>query len=814
MSDAVEVAVAERVDGTYTYGVPPGMELQLGHAVLVPFGRRKLSGYVIGPGDASVVPAGKLKRVARLLDPAPAFDEAQLRFFRWAARYYLVGLGQVISTALPSAYNKRGRTVVLPTDEGVAALAEQAEASGELAPDRALVLREVVAHPGRTEGGLARKLQDELERERIRPAIEGLRRAGLVVTEHREPKGIGNQITVVKLAAGTDAGALPPTLGARMRGVLARLIDAEGELSLRALVQLEGPGARDAVKRLETRGLVERSTREDKEAAVTQGVGEVQRDVVLNGAQQAAVDAVVAGLGAAGTFLLHGVTGSGKTEVYLRIAAEVLARGLQVLLLVPEIALTPQLTGRVKARFGDRVAVLHSGLGGGERLREWRRIRAGEADVAVGARSALFAPFKQLGLVVVDEEHDDSYKQDDTVPYHARDLGVVLARLVGCPVLLGSATPSLESFQNAADGRYTTLSLPQRATPRPVPRIELLDMRGLPPTTAISPPLGLALRDVLDRGEQAIVLYNRRGYAPVVECPGCGSHYECPSCGVGMVFHRRRRRLLCHYCGFHQTYQDDCPACGTAFAILGHGTERVAEDLEALFPDVAVARMDLDTVATKGAHQRILSKFRAGDARLLVGTQLVAKGHDFPGVSFAAVVGVDHLLGIPDFRSAERTWALVTQLAGRAGRGEQAGRVLVQTRHVDHFVFRTLAEGGDFYAEETRLRRVMGYPPFTRLVLLRISATSRDKALGRARELSDVLRASARKAAPHRAIDILGPTPAPMPRKVKRWRFQIVLRGRDVPRFRAWLQDQRAVLRKARGGGVRVGVDVDPRSLL
>ena len=810
----VEVAVALPVDGTFTYAAPPELELVVGHAVVVPFGRQRVSGYVVALAHETRL--RRVKPVARLLDEEPAFTLAQLEFCRWAADYYLAGLGEMLATALPRAYRARTRRVFTPTPAGLDAIA-----TGGLDESvRMTVLREVAARPGRTRRGIGRRLDGEASADEAGRALDALVRAELVAVEEQSVQAPGHQVRTVHLAGAPDD--LPRVPGARMRGVLTRLAEAGGSLDLAALVDQEGPGARPAVRRLEARGLVTTGEREDRTAADPLSFAPDQRPPpTLNADQEVAVAAIIAS--EAGTSLLHGVTGSGKTEVYLRVAAHVLAQGGQVLVLVPEIALTPLLVGRFAGRFGDRVAVLHSGLSAGDRLREWRRIRAGEAQVAVGARSCLFAPFSKLGLVIVDEEHDDSYKQDDGVRYHARDLAVLRAHQAGCPVVLGSATPSLESWQNAQIGRYRLLRLPERATARAVPRLELVDMRGRPGKEALAPELVRALTETLDAGGKAIVLYNRRGYAPVVECEGCGQTATCPSCGLGMVLHQRRGRIICHYCGFHRPFQSTCEACGDAVRVLGHGTERVEEALAEAFPDVGIARMDADTTGRRGSHQAILERFGAGDARLLVGTQLVAKGHDFPDVWVAAVVGVDHILTMPDFRSAERTWSLVTQLAGRAGRGERAGRVLVQTRHADHFVFQLLAEHGPdvdadaFYAEEARQRRVLGYPPFARLALVRVEGADRDVARRRAAEIARKARelaAEHRDPAQPRGIDVLGPVSAPLGRLVGRWRFQLVLRGRDVPRFRRWLAACRPMLRAAHKGGVRVITDIDPRNLL
>jgi primosomal protein N' (replication factor Y) (superfamily II helicase) len=808
----VAVAVALPVEGDFTYREPAGLELVVGHAVLVPFGRRSVSGYVIAVDIPHPGGAFAIREVLRLHDPIPAFTPDELPFLEWAARYYLVGLGEVIATALPTPFRGTSRRVWLPTEAGIEAVAA-GDADG-LDEDRRAVLREVISRPGRTSTGLARVLSAEMDDTQVKRQLNLLQSDGLIAPEDVAPAGVGGQVKTVRWR-----GASAPTdLGARMRGVAARLLDAGGSLDLSQLLELEGDGARDAVKRLERKGLVEVEEREDRSIAIDSDLGGRRTPLPLNPQQQAAVAAILTS--GAGPILLHGVTGSGKTEVYLQAAAAVLAGDppRQVLILVPEIALTPLLTGRFRARFGDAVAVLHSGLGAGERLREWRRIRAGDARVAIGARSALFAPLPNLGLIVVDEEHDDSYKQDEGVRYHARDLAVVRAHFAGCPVVLGSATPSMESWANCKAGRYQLVELPERATQGVPPDIEVVDICGLPATTAIAPVLVEALQTCLAGGGKAIVLYNRRGYAPVVECPGCGGHYDCPSCGVGLVYHQRRGRLTCHYCGFHRTFQPDCPTCGTQFAVLGHGTERVAEVLEELFPGIGIGRMDADTTVAKGSHQRILDDFAAGRTRLLVGTQLVAKGHDFPDVHLALVVGVDQLLMLPDFRSAERTFSLVTQLAGRAGRGDRPGRVLVQTRHAGHFVFRQLeAGGGDiFRTEEARLRRVLGYPPSTRLALVRVEGADRATTHRVADELADALRRSARSLPPARPplVDVLGPTPAPMGRLVGRWRFQVVLRGREPAPFRRWLDSERALLRGAGRERVRVQVDVDPRNLM
>ena len=799
------VAVARPVRGLFTYSVPDGMTLQMGHPVLVPFGRQRITGYVIDVAETTDVK--RTKPVHRLLDPTPVFDADQLRFFRWISAYYFAALGEVISTALPNRIKAKVRRVYIPTDEGIEALA--VDDLDALSP-QAMALREVIANPGRTRGSYARKLEGEVDGAALGRTLDALVRKQWVAIEERELGTRSGRIRTVTLNVAPQS--IPIEGGVRMRGVLARLAEAGGVLDLVTIVQLEGASARDAVRRLAEKGLVTVGEREDRGAAFGGELEDSGAPPALNPDQQQALDAILEGTG--DVFLLHGVTGSGKTEVYLRASRAVLDAGDQVLVLVPEIALTPQLVGRFRARFGDRIAVLHSGLTDAERLREWRRIRAREADVAIGARSALFAPFTRLGLIVVDEEHDGSYKQDDGVRYHARDLAVVRGKLAKCTVVLGSATPSIETWQNADEGRYRSLTLPRRATPRPVPSVELVDMRGRPPGTPLSGELIDALKETVSAGEQAIILYNRRGYAPVVECSGCGATYQCPSCGIGsLVLHQRQGRLRCHYCGFRRDYERTCPACQTELSVVGYGTERVEEAISEALPGVSVTRMDADTTKGKGAHERILRAFKAGESQVLVGTQLVAKGHDFPGVTLAAVVGVDHVLLMPDFRSAERTYALVTQLAGRAGRGERPGRVMLQTRQSDHFVFSHIAADAPldaFYEDEVKQRAILSHPPFARVVLVRLESAD----MNQAQQAGMAMVGALRSLADGEAVQIFGPTLAPLSKLVGRWRFQIVLRGRDVPRFRRWLDSATPVLFGKPARGVRTSVDVDPRNLL
>ena len=792
----------------FTYAVPAALQgqLALGHAVLAPFGPRKVTGYVLDVGPhVPPPPKGKARKIERLLDPEPAFDPTQLQLFRWIADYYRSGLGEVISTALPARLKASSRRVHIASEQGVDALALNA-ATGH--PGE--VLREVIQRPGLTKRGLQRRLREILEPKECERALEALIRKEWVEVEERVSGGTGGtEAWWVLQIAPQELPTLLPKAGKRQKGVVQAIADAGGAMAQSRLKAEQGPYARAAAKSLADAGVLQEELRERHDPVVHGELPETREPPSLTPAQQGAVDAI---LGPPRPHLLYGVTGAGKTEVYLRAAAEVIQRGQQVLVLVPEIGLTPLLTGRFRARFGDSVAVLHSGLTPAQRLQEWRRIRAQVAQVAVGARSALFAPFQDLGLLIVDEEHDDSYKQDDGVRYNARDLAVVRGGMSKCPVVLGSATPSLESWHNAQADRYGLIQLLERPTPRPVPTVELVDMTQQPRDEdgrrpIVSEPVRHALTQCFAEGGQAIVLYNRRGFATLVECGDCGSAYSCPSCGVSLVLHRSKATLSCHYCGFHRRMVDDCPACGGTLEVMGKGTERIEQVLVEMFPEVPVARMDADTTAARGAHFEILETFRKGEARLLVGTQIVAKGHDFPDVSLAVVLGADHVLRMPDFRAAERSFALLTQLGGRAGRGDRAGRMMVQTSNGGHYVFQLLGDYADFAAEEIKHRELLRYPPVARLALLRVEGSVQQQALDASWTLLRRLRATC----DGKTIEVLGPAQAAMPRLVGRWRYQIMLRGNDPRAFRRWL---RGVDLSHPGKGVRVSLDVDPRHLM
>ncbi len=537
--------------------------------------------------------------------------------------------------------------------------------------------------------------------------------------------------------------------------------------------------------------------------------------LILMPEQDAAVRAVreAVSAGAFGVVLLHGVTGSGKTEVYLQSIAGLRGTGSGTIVLVPEIALTSQLLARFRQRFGSRVAVLHSGLTDRERADEYRRIQTGRVDVAIGARSAVFAPFGKVGLIIVDEEHENSYKQDEGLRYHARDVAVMRAKFQNAVALLGSATPSLESYFNAQSGKYGYLRLASRVDHRPMPAVRVVDVRTLPKNSLYSPGLIEDIKQRLERGEQALLLLNRRGFSSVLICRECGAAIKCPSCSVSLTFHKTERKLKCHYCGYLVTPPATCPVCsGIGLKLLGSGTQKVEEELQALFPDARIKRMDSDSVKGRGAYDWLLRQMDRREVDILLGTQMIAKGHDFPAVTLVGVVDADVGLNLPDFRSAEKTFQLITQAAGRAGRGELGGEVVIQTMNANHYAIRhsTTHDYEGFYNEEIRYRSQLGYPPIGRIIKLEIKSPDEALALDAAKSAQNRIRSLMRG----KATVLLGPAPAPVFRVRGQYRFQMLLLSTMRKAIRTLAAEGRKAVEEKYGKRCRMIVDVDPVNLM
>ncbi len=624
--------------------------------------------------------------------------------------------------------------------------------------------------------------------------------------------GTGNDVPILseKVYSATPLAGEPP--GEKQKQVLA-YVRAQGAAGMEELRgRFASPHA--VLNRLVALGHLEVAEVERQRDPFRDQAVPADPALVLDADQQAAVEALVGklreGFSAA---LLHGVTGSGKTEVYLRLIAAAVRSGRQALVLVPEIALTPQLVGRFRARFagsGVDLAVLHSGLSDGERYDAWRRIARGEARIVIGARSAVFAPLVDPGVIVVDEEHETSYKQSEGFRYHARDLALLRGQSSGALVLLGSATPSLPVYRRAREGELLYLPLTGRASGRPLPEVALIDMREAGQDGPLSEPLFAALEENFRQGGQSLLLLNRRGFSPYLICGDCGLGLRCPNCEITLTYHQSARKLLCHYCDYDQAPPDICPGCnGYSLLPEGCGTERLEEDLARRLPGSRILRMDRDTTLRKGAHQRLVASVMAGDVDILVGTQMIAKGHDFPGVTLVGVIDADNSLNFPDFRSAERTFALLVQVAGRAGRGDRPGRVLVQTWSPEHYALQCAAKHDyqAFYEQEVSFRQALGYPPFGHLVNLVMAGND----AARVERAGEILARELERFA--EGVDVLGPAPCPLAKLRGKTRRQILLKAeRRLPLHRLLHCLEPASKRLPRG--IRLTVDVDPVDML
>ncbi len=617
------------------------------------------------------------------------------------------------------------------------------------------------------------------------------------------------------------------------RKILEEVQKKRGKVTIKTLARrFPGGGFYRALHRLASMGAVEireRQIRKQiKKIAVKERSGEGPPEdsekLCLTPEQQGALHAVAERLQKGGfeTFLLYGVTGSGKTEIYLRAMELVRRAQKRSLILIPEISLTPQLLDRLQERFPDRVGVLHSALTSSERWTQWRHILNGNVDVVVGARSAVFAPVPNLGLLVVDEEHDSSYKQEEGVRYHARDLAVVRGKLLGCPVLLGSATPAIESFENCRQGRYQLLELTHRVEKRSLPHVEAVDLRTnlkgerREATGLFSHQLKEALQENYARGQQSLIFLNRRGYASFLQCRLCGFVLRCSHCSVTMTFHLKQQSVFCHHCGFRRPVRDLCPACGNlTLSRIGFGTEQVEQELFRLIPRARIARMDRDTTRTRGSQERLIRQWEKGEIDVLVGTQMITKGHDVTGVTLVGAILADLSLNLPDFRAAERTFQLLSQVSGRAGRGKEAGKVIIQTYTPDHYTFQHVIthDYKGFFASEIEFRRALNYPPFSRLVHLRVEGTKAQEVEAKAKMLVKGLRdRHKRDRKILEKIEILGPAPAPIEKLRSRYRWQVLIKGEKGPSLLEFANQAREILPPSRI--TRLYIDVDPYNML
>lgn len=812
----VEVALAE-ADGTFHYHLPStwaAAPLAPGTRLLVPFGRGWRLAYYVRRVDRPEVP--ETKPVLALLDGDVSIPSSLFQLLHWISDYYFAPLGRVIKGAFPQG----SQAVVRRRFH----LTEAAEKAGG---EKKTALQERVIAALQEEGGLTEpQLRQRTGGEKLAGSLSTLKKKGWIseAWEVDRPAVRKKFRRLVFLKSDpAEAVSLITSLQKRapqQASVLQVLLTAGGAMPVGAF---EAP-LRASLKRLLDKGLIDQAEEEAPRTPMRPSGFPLQPSILLNSAQQGAVDQIVSAVeGKTFTpFLLHGVTGSGKTEVYLRVIEKALAQKRGAIVLVPEIALTAQLVARFQSRFGEAVALFHSGLSPGERYDEWRRIREGKAQIAIGVRSAIFAPFESVGVIIVDEEHDSSYKQDDGVRYHARDTALVRGKQSDAVVVLGSATPSFESFYNSETGKYRLLPLPGRIDARPLPAVAVVDLRKKEDWVRpfLTRPLLSAMEKRLENREQTLLFLNRRGFSPSLLCPDCGYLPHCIRCSVSLTFHKKLQKLVCHYCGFQLAPPTACSQCqGVRLVHLGIGTEQVEEEIRQRFPAARVARMDRDTTQKKESHHKILTAMAQREIDILIGTQMITKGHDFPDVTLVGVLCADLSLHFPDFRSSERTFQLLAQVAGRAGRGDRPGEVLIQTFQPNHesVAAATTHDYLGFYAQEIAFRKEMGYPPFCRFTLLLFSHSEEKRVVDRAAALLKEIEKALpppKKGETERGVTLLGPAPAPLMRLRGEYRYQILLKGKDQKKIAAVLKEGLNSWKRMERKGVRLEVNVDPQNFV
>lgn len=823
------IAFPLAIDQLFTYAVPPHLDaiVQPGVRVLAPFRRSTQEGIVVERIDATELSPKLIKNISDCLDKSPTFSTELLALTKWMADYYVSSWGNALFCAVPAAVRSQKQQRVQlksgdkPSVRGVQKeIVALLEAEGELSPNQ-----------------IARRVG--VNYTNVRPKISALREKGVVdVYVTHKPKATAQMATVASLALPSDAideeiarltaeasGGRSRRAAVKRAEILQILLDEEVPIATAELTKRVGTSV-SLLRTLERRGFIQITrARTVRNPLSCQPVAATQ-PYVLNSAQTAVfaeIQNALTRLQTASTearriLLLHGVTGSGKTEVYMQAIAPILESGKSVIVLVPEISLTPQTASRFIGRFGERVAVLHSRLSTGERYDSWHRIKKGEATIVIGPRSAVFAPVSELGLMIIDEEHSDSYKSDTAPRYHAREVAQKRSELANCALILGSATPSLESFHRARSGAYQLLSLPTRVLDREMPAVHIVDMRAELKggnRTIFSALLRNAIEQRLVRREQIILFLNRRGHSTYVFCRTCGYVERCRNCSISLTFHFETKKLVCHHCGHRRDTHPTCPQCSSpAIRYFGMGTEAIEQEVRKAFPAANVKRFDADSTARKNAHQQILSAFQQQEIDILIGTQMVAKGLDFPNVTLVGVIAADTALNLPDFRASEQTFSLLTQVAGRSGRAEVPGEVVIQTYMPEHYCI-TAAQKHDyigFYEQEVAARSALRYPPFSHVARLLLRGKDEKSVIEAAHAVLNQLHNSQTDGD---SVEILGPAPAPLSKIEGKFRWHFLLRSETVEAISQRVQQLIAEPPPAiKSNAVESVIDIEPTSIL
>ena len=803
---------------TFIYRLPSALRsiAQPGSRIAVPFGRKLVTGYIVALHaelrSGTSLKEENIKEACEILDLVPLVTAEILELTRWVSEYYLAPWGEVLKAALPPGVSPRVEQLLTITEAGRAEL-------NHSAADNESLKRRLLEFVNNVDTIALSSVVDKLKSGEVTKVAHALAREGFLNIEQQS--GTDSVRAKYERRVRLLPTVRDPENAAKISDAQQRVIEAlRNEQSLRfadllARAQV-GPSP---VMTLAKRKLVEIFEQQFRRDPLSSSPATAVTDYVLTEDQERVIAEIDRSLNSHtySPFLLHGVTGSGKTEVYIRAMRVALKLGRSALMLVPEIALTPVFSRRLRMHFGEQVAIFHSSLSKGERFDEWTRVRNGTARIVIGTRSAVFVPIQNLGLIIVDEEHESTYRQQDSPHYNARDTAIVRAQKQSAVVVLGSATPSLESFHNASTGKYQYLQLPNRLGDRPLAVAEIIDMRAAfarhDRPAIFSDELLQAIDDTHRRGEQSIILLNRRGYSSFVLCRSCGESIQCPNCDVTLTYHRSERVIICHYCNHREAAPAKCPSCGGKYIYyVGEGTQQIEEKLRTLFPSIRIARIDRDTTSRRHAFEKSLLDFSEGKIDMLVGTQILAKGHDFPNVTLVGVVSVDAGLALPDFRAAERTFQLLTQVAGRAGRGDLAGKVLIQTYHPYHYALQHASsqDYAGFYEEEIRHRQNHSYPPFVALASLLVHGAKLDQVRSDALQLRKELDV----ANPDRIVRVLGPAPAALARLKNEFRMQLLIKGRKRQQLRDVID---VALKAVANNGVNlrsVNVEIDPVSIM
>ncbi len=807
----LEVAVAAPLYHTLTYKAPAGILPRPGCRVLVPLGRRLVTGYILAV-HAENASSHKIRSISEVLDSTPLFPVSMIELFRWIAAYYQYPIGEVIKTALPAGLTSASGRKVILTEPGAAKISQ--------APDSPAWLTDLL-DKGQLKPGAVRRIW---RHNKERHLLEKWAKQGLVIIEDIISEASTKSRKVVCATLNLSSDPVEVDLTKPELKTLDLLRDLAGTANNpvpQPLLAKHYSGARQALKSLAAKELLsleEMPFYRDPFGEMPLFFAEPEQ---LTDEQQAVMTKLQPALtsGQFNPFLLHGITGSGKTEIYLQAAKITLAAGRTVLVMVPEIALTTQLEGHFISRFGDQVALLHSGLSRGERFDQWQRIVNNEARIVIGARSAIFAPLADPGLIIVDEEHDGAYKQEDGLRYQARDLAVLRATMAKATVILGSATPSVISYQHALNSKYTMLTMASRVEKKELPRVEIINLQEIK-TVSGRPPLFAkelidALQENLAGGDQSLVFLNRRGYASLMLCRDCGQPVRCPSCQISLTMHKGKQKLICHYCGHGVKSETSCAQCkSTNLVPIGFGTERLEVELRKRFPAARIARLDRDTSQNRKDFLDILKRVHNREVDILIGTQMIAKGHHFPHVTLVGVVWADAGLGIPDFRAGERTFQILSQVSGRAGRGDKPGLVIIQSHNPEHYSISTarLHDYRSLFDREIELRRALQFPPFSRLINIRIEGEQELQVKKCALALAERARHMTKM---HDSVTVLGPAPAPLAKLHGRYRWQLLLKSGNLGTlhgFSSALLDSHN--KSSPASTIKLSLDVDPENML